>query len=134
VLAPADNTAMEVAPKRRRRWLQFRLRTLMICVTLFCAVGGWFGNQVRMVRERKAMAFRPSVDSVTEARNKLPWLRVWLGDEYFKGLLLDRSVVPAEEFDLYKDVFPEATILQRESSDYYELHHRLHNVETGKSD
>jgi hypothetical protein len=30
----ADNAAMENEPKRKRRWLQFRLRTLLIGVTL----------------------------------------------------------------------------------------------------
>jgi hypothetical protein len=39
-------------PKRKRRWFQFRLRTLMIVVTLFCIAGGWLGNQVRIVWER----------------------------------------------------------------------------------
>jgi hypothetical protein len=42
----------------KRRRFQFRLRTLLILVTIFCVVGGWFGNQVRIVRERSAMLRR----------------------------------------------------------------------------
>jgi hypothetical protein len=114
---------MSDQPSRRR--FQFRLRTLMIGVALFGVFGGWFGSQVRVVQERKALASRAGVDShTTDARGRLSWIRVWLGDKYFRGLLLDRSL--AEESVLYKNAFPEATILQRESSDFYELLHRLH--------
>jgi hypothetical protein len=36
-------------PKRKRRWFQFSLRTLLIGVTLFCIFGAWFGNQAWIV-------------------------------------------------------------------------------------
>jgi hypothetical protein len=42
--AVADNAAMQTEtpnvepPKRKRRWFQFSLRTLLICVTLLAAV------------------------------------------------------------------------------------------------
>jgi hypothetical protein len=39
-------------PKRKRRWFQFSLRTLMIGVALFGVFGGWFGNQVRATNRR----------------------------------------------------------------------------------
>jgi hypothetical protein len=32
---------------------QFRLRTLMIVVTLFCVAGGWFGDEFRRAMNRK---------------------------------------------------------------------------------
>ena len=42
-------------PKRRRRWCQFRLRTLLIGVTLFCVVvGGYIDWRARVARDRAA--------------------------------------------------------------------------------
>jgi hypothetical protein len=42
--AVRDNAAMEAEPKRKRRWLQFSLRSLLI-FTLICAKGvGWRGS------------------------------------------------------------------------------------------
>jgi hypothetical protein len=39
-------------PKRKRRWFQFSLRTLMI-FTLICAVAcDWFGWQAKIVRDK----------------------------------------------------------------------------------
>jgi hypothetical protein len=37
-----------------RHRFQFRLRTLLIVVTLLCVVGGYVGRQVRIIRERTA--------------------------------------------------------------------------------
>jgi hypothetical protein len=59
--AVGDNAAMQtephkaVPPKRKRRRFQFRLRTLMIGVTLFCLVAGWLLNQASVVWERKSL-------------------------------------------------------------------------------
>jgi hypothetical protein len=39
-------------PKRKRRWFQFSLRTLMIGVTLLAMVCGYVGRQTKIVRER----------------------------------------------------------------------------------
>jgi hypothetical protein len=52
---------MEAEPsnKAKRRWFQFRLRTLMIVVTLLAVPLGYVGWQVKIVRERKAL--EPSV-------------------------------------------------------------------------
>ena len=40
-LAVGYNRGMPDLPPRRR--FQFRLRTMMIGVTIFCVVGGWLG-------------------------------------------------------------------------------------------
>jgi hypothetical protein len=42
-------------PKRKRRWFQFSLRTLMIVVTLLAVACGYVGWQAKIVRERRAM-------------------------------------------------------------------------------
>jgi hypothetical protein len=136
---------MTDTPKRNRRWFQFRLRTLLIFVALFCVAGGWFGNQVRIVRMRDAMAAAPGVDSVIEAENiaasadpssgarpvahpdlksKLPWIRKQLGDHYYLGL----SVAPSasdDEFTDYKRAFPEAIIMRQPPGGVMELWRRV---------
>jgi hypothetical protein len=60
----ADIAAMETepptvtAPKRKCRWFQFRLRTLMTGVTLLAMACGFVGWQASVVRERQAMLCR----------------------------------------------------------------------------
>ena len=56
----ADNAAMEAepsaaAPTRKRRWLQFSLRTLLIGVTLLAAACGYFMCEYEIARGRNAM-------------------------------------------------------------------------------
>ncbi len=51
--------AMSSEPSnRKRRWFQFSLRSLLVIVTLFCVIGGWLGNEYRIVRARKALVQR----------------------------------------------------------------------------
>ena len=49
----------------------------MIFVALFCVAGGWFGNQIRIVRQREAMAAAPRVDSVVEADSRDNITALW---------------------------------------------------------
>ncbi|HEV2968861.1 MAG TPA: hypothetical protein VGY55_02655 [Pirellulales bacterium] len=42
-------------PKRKRRWFQYRLRTLFLVVTILAVPCGWLANQARIVEERKAL-------------------------------------------------------------------------------
>jgi hypothetical protein len=53
----ADNAAMDAEPKRKRRWYQFSLRTLLTFV-LICAVGSaWVAHRMdQKRREREAVA------------------------------------------------------------------------------
>jgi hypothetical protein len=41
--------------KPRRRWFQFRLRTLLVAMTVACAVSSWVGYQLNWIRERHAI-------------------------------------------------------------------------------
>jgi hypothetical protein len=41
-------------PKRKRRWLQFSLRTLLIVTGLVAVICGYIGSQAKIVMERKA--------------------------------------------------------------------------------
>jgi hypothetical protein len=123
-----------VASPRRR--FQFRLRTLMIGVTLFCVFGAWFGNEIRIVRERKASIQEiEGLGGYTRARyddddpesaflnfwfhlpqafrapiatrvELLP-IRRWLGDTSISYVVLPRSTTP-EQLRRFQEAFPEA--------------------------
>jgi hypothetical protein len=46
-------------PKRKRRWFQYRLRTLLIIVTLLagvCGAANWYRVEVEFVRERQRLS------------------------------------------------------------------------------
>ncbi len=111
------NSAMQAEPikadppKRKRRWFQFSLRTLMIGVTLFCVVvGGYVGWQVKIVKEREAFYgaygrdwFGGNVDSIS-------WLRRRLGDRGFFIVLLP----PESSEELHRQattLFPETSVV-----------------------
>jgi hypothetical protein len=55
VVAATNNAAMIDPPKRNRRRFQFRLRTLMIVVTLLAVPLGYVGWSAKIVRERIAL-------------------------------------------------------------------------------
>ena len=106
--APADNAAMEAdplkaePPKRKRRWFQFSLRTLLIFM-LVCAVAcAWLGRMIEQKRrERGAVeAIRKAGGSVLYDYQVQPsgrrmrfaeptgpaWLRSLLGDNFFSDV------------------------------------------------
>jgi hypothetical protein len=80
-------------PKRKRRWFQFSLRSLLI-FTVLCAIGaGWLGR--RMDQKRKE---REAVEAITQLGGKVEYdyqtikgatppgpeyLRAWLGENFF---------------------------------------------------
>ncbi len=77
-------------PKRKRRWFQFSLRTLLIVVTVFCVViGGYIASQANIVRARFAMrdeinhsggAARVLIATEDNADHAVPWIRTLIGD------------------------------------------------------
>src|ERR1700694_3854035 len=88
--------------KRKRRWFQFRLRTLMVVVTLFCVVvGGYIGRQAKIVRDRKAFLEANERNSLERDSNILlilakgdktqapSGIRIWLSDEEQECLLVE---------------------------------------------
>jgi hypothetical protein len=109
---------MESDSKRKRRWYQFSLRTLLIGVTLICVVGGWVGLQAKVVQNRKdalARAIGRHYMEVTfwyhnnDSRNPVPWFRRILGDEGVYEFVLG-SDTPLEERRLLRGKFPEARL------------------------
>jgi hypothetical protein len=88
------------------RRFQFRLRTLLIGVSLFAVPLGYVSHQLRFVRERRAVA-------ATLARSHPgpgpSWLRNLLGDEGYWYIEVDPNATD-EEVEKCRNIFPEATV------------------------
>jgi hypothetical protein len=121
-----------IQPSPRRRF-QFRLRTLLIGVTLLAGVCGYVAWQAKTVQERKAVAdlvqyqykgavywssevkrLSPSAsglrileDKIVLPLREVSWLRRWLGDDA-ATLILYRMSMPKDEIARMKAAFPEA--------------------------
>jgi hypothetical protein len=111
--------------KRKRRWLQFSLRSLMIGVTLFCVVvGGYVGWQKRIVSERLALrdelrglpgsnpsGIRGRVNRINpdDGRYYISWLRTKFGDYPYGSVELPLGT-PKEYRAYVRKVFPEALV------------------------
>jgi hypothetical protein len=121
------DTSQPAAPKRRRRWYQFSLRTLFVVVTLFsipCAYVGW---QAKIVAERKAWlrAYQqpggwdhwppkilalPTIDSGGR-RPTLSGVRRWLGDEA-EVVIFVHEKESTEDLKAATALFPEAVVYE----------------------
>ncbi len=106
------------APPRKRRWYQFSLRTVMIVVTLFCVVGGWFGSEVYRTQHRKqvriAFESRGGMYFHQERHPKpfpLPLFRDFLGDIPYERITFDKdSPLTAADEAVLRETFPEADL------------------------
>jgi hypothetical protein len=49
-----DNAAMDAEPKRKRRWFQFSLRTLLIGVTLLAVACGYVAKEAKTAWQRQS--------------------------------------------------------------------------------
>jgi hypothetical protein len=107
--AAGDNGAMQTAPpradlpKRRRRWSQFSLRTLMIVVTLLAVPCAYVCHEAKIVAKRKALLAMELGPDVTppgwwrssESPPSLPLVRRWLGDQPICSMILPASLAPS---------------------------------------
>jgi hypothetical protein len=110
------------APLRRR--FQFRLRTLMIGVTLVAAACACVGSQAKIVRDRRAIVAwiltetqgSCILDSVriTERGVRVPpdpnWLRRILGDRSFQYIVIPTEELTADRLNTIKAAFPESVV------------------------
>ena len=75
-------------PKPRRRWLQFRLRTLLIAVTLVALLLGyvaWEREQCRRGRQALNMLVqKPPGEYSWPTSDRPGWLKYLLGDNQFR--------------------------------------------------
>src|SRR5205807_866302 len=105
-------------PKRKRRWYQFNLRTLMIVVTLLAVASAYVAHEHRIVKAREearprildpfADLYKP--DKKIAERNPAAdpsFIRRWLGDRAEETHLDAYSDEQAEKL---KSLFPEAEV------------------------
>jgi Leucine Rich repeat len=137
----ADNAAMESEPKRKRRWFQFSLRSLLI-VTMICAIGSaWVARKMERKRlERAAIEailklggnveydyqlvkpFPPSFSRTAEPYGPA-WMRRLLGENFFSevnGVFLYGANVTDDELVNLK-WFTEAVCLMLEKNNITDI-------------
>jgi hypothetical protein len=116
---PKDNAAMEAEPlesdppKRKRRWFQFSLRTLMIFTMVVAVACGWVGWQAKIVRGRKSELNRAvnmrliGIDS--DQAKAIPWVRRLLGDVSVNSISMPPDTT-IDELDRLRALFPESKV------------------------
>ena len=109
-------------PKRRRRWFRFRLRTLLIAVTLLAVPLGYAGWQAKISRDRAAavaevMGSGGMVIGAEGLTSKLangrdysiPFLRRWMGDRAVLQIFYKRGTAD-DDIRRLRSLFPQAWI------------------------
>ena len=100
----------------RRRWFQFRLRTLLVGVALLAIPLGYLAHEWRIVRARNTFLDREQqvikryefgVGGPFDNMRPLPSIRRMLGDEPQRWVVV---VYPAEK-DAARKLFPESIVL-----------------------
>ncbi|HEV2971233.1 MAG TPA: hypothetical protein VGY55_14760 [Pirellulales bacterium] len=104
-------------PKRKRRWFQFSLRSLMIVVTLLAIPCGWLAHQARVVEERKALRswLLDNGGVIHEAQyemehpetSQITWIRILIGDHTALSINFPYGISKPQASRM-KTVFPEA--------------------------
>jgi hypothetical protein len=95
------------------RRFQFRLRTLMIVVTLLAVPCAYVGWQAKVVRERLAIRENPKVWEPYKLESdwspEISWIRHLLGDRGCIFLITDDNAT-GSELERFRAAFPEAKI------------------------
>jgi hypothetical protein len=107
-------------PKRKRRWFQFSLRSLLIFVTVLAILFAYVGWQAKIVRARLAVLkeLKTVVNGqrtgfiehiADDPRHSIPWIRKILGDEPMNCIFLPLST-EKEYRQRIRETFPEADV------------------------
>ena len=128
-----DNATMQteppkaISPKRKRRWFQFSLRTLMIVVTLLAGACAYFARSIEIARTRSAMLdqirdvdqgnvirYGHREDGLVppdkpDDRFAVPWHRRLFGDDAIATILLPLATDRKHLSEIHA-MFPEAKI------------------------
>ena len=107
----ADTLVTAEPRKPRRRWFQFRLRTLLVGVTLIGAACGYVGREYWIVAARNAWVVahppRAFLRTVKKGnRRQIPLIRRLIGDEQQSVVV----IVTEDEIPMVQSLFPEADI------------------------
>ncbi len=100
---------MDRFPPRR---FQFHLRTLLTVVMILAIPFAYVGRQAEIVRERKVMLDDGHITHyliTTPNQNRLPQIRLWLGDVDCFAIYADQIVSDAD-LERYRVAFPEAHV------------------------
>jgi hypothetical protein len=105
---------MNEPPPRRR--FQFRLRALLIVVTIIALVCGWQAKNIRDRREAaktyRTISVLPSAGpdgAVRAETRKAPWPLCWLGEDGYFIVIVPLNT-PINEMQRLVRLFPEARI------------------------
>jgi hypothetical protein len=117
----ADDPTTE-PPKRKRRWFQFSLRTLLIDVTLLATACGYIGWQARIVYEQKSLLARIKIAGGDyrempttrppfrpDLKYEPPLIRRWLGEPTIRAILLPEGY-PDRDMNRVAAAFPGAIV------------------------
>ncbi len=77
------------APKRKRRWFQYSLRTLLVLVTVCAALCSWIAVKMQQAkRQREAAAAIEALGGIVhwDRQSRLEWLGRLLGDGVFSSV------------------------------------------------
>ena len=109
-------------PKRRRRWFQFSLRTLMIGVTLLAVACGYLVHEAMLVSHRRAMVdwvnehngsvsnpLQPPFNAPHTQLPSIAWVRRLLGDHPIARIKLQPDTDNADVRGI-RSLFPEADV------------------------
>jgi hypothetical protein len=117
--AVGDNSAMQPEPpkadppKRKRRWFQFSLRTLMIVVALLAVPMGYVGWQAKIVRERTTLLIESGKEMIggdyLGDDDGISRIRRLFGDRCWKVIILYEAA-PTELRAKIKAAFPESSV------------------------
>ncbi len=101
-------------PKRKRRWFQFSLRSLLIGVALLAVPCGYVGRQGEIPTRRRNLLsehhFTFPSEYMPGEPGSIPWIRrAVFGDQAVERLRI-RPGVTEEEVEELRSAFPEAKV------------------------
>src|SRR5215210_5180185 len=103
--------------KPKRRWLSFRLSTLLIAVAAVCIACGWCASQWRIVQERRAAKLLVNhYGHLNKSPATVNWFRRMLGDEGFDFIGFKHQTSAPDEARI-RLAFPEASTVFRATKD-----------------
>ena len=104
-------------PKPRRRWWQFRLRTLLVAVLLVSIPLAWVGYSLNWIRQRRAAVQNPELKLVIPTHNypDAPG-GLWLfGEQGQHAFIRCPDYWTNEQVNRIRRLFPETRILNEDS-------------------